>query len=159
MASDIQVTGTWILIAIYASLVLYFVIKGALSIKSISDYAVGNVNFSSIAVGLSLAASITSAATFVINPGLIAVYGISGVISFGIFFPLASMISLVVLSKAFRKYGQSVNALTLAQWIGVRYKSKKLCSNDGLFSCFTYHIYCFNFSCYYQSNIKIAESQ
>jgi sodium/pantothenate symporter len=124
MASDIQVTGTWILIAIYASLVLYFVIKGALSIKSISDYAVGNVNFSSIAVGLSLAASITSAATFVINPGLIAVYGISGVISFGIFFPLASMISLVVLSKAFRKYGQSVNALTLAQWIGVRYKSK-----------------------------------
>lgn len=125
MATDLQVTGAWILIAIYASLVLYFVIKGALSIKSISDYAVGNVNFSPVAVGLSLAASITSAATFVINPGLIAVYGLSGVISFGIFFPLASMLSLFVLSKAFRKYGQSVNALTLAQWIGVRYKSKK----------------------------------
>lgn len=119
-----QVYGTWILIAIYAIMVLYFVIKGALSIKSISDYAVGNVSFSPVAVGLSLAASITSAATFVINPGLIAVYGLAGVLSFGLFFPLASIISLVILSKAFRKYGQSVKALTMAQWIGVRYKSK-----------------------------------
>lgn len=124
MATSLQVTGTWILISIYASLVLYFVIKGALSIKSISDYAVGNVSFSPVAIGLSLAASITSAATFVINPGLIAVYGVGGVLSFGIFFPLASITSLVILSKAFRKYGQSVKALTIAQWIGVRYKSK-----------------------------------
>lgn len=124
MATDVQIIGTWMLISIYAALVLYFVFKGALSIKSMSDYAVGSVNFSPIAVGLSLAASITSAATFVINPGLIAVYGISGVLSFGVFFPLASMVSLVILSKAFRKYGQKVNALTLAQWIGVRYKSK-----------------------------------
>jgi len=124
MATSLQVTGTWILIGIYAIMVLYFVIKGALSIKSISDYAVGNVNFSAVAVGLSLAASITSAATFVINPGLIAVYGISGVLSFGIVFSFASLISLVVLTKNFRKYGKSVKALTLAQWIGVRYKSK-----------------------------------
>lgn len=124
MATSLQVTGTWILIAIYAAIVLYFVIKGALSIKNMSDYAVGNVNFSAISVGLSLAASITSAATFVINPGLIAVYGVSGVLSFGIFFPLASLVSLVVLTKSFRKYGKSVKALTLAQWIGVRYKSK-----------------------------------
>lgn len=124
MATSLQVNGTWILISIYAIMVLYFVIKGALSIKNISDYAVGNVSFSPIAVGLSLAASITSAATFVINPGLIAMYGFSGVLSFGIFFPIASMVSLIILSKAFRKYGQSVNALTLAQWIGIRYKSK-----------------------------------
>jgi sodium/pantothenate symporter len=105
-------------------MVLYFVIKGALSIKNISDYAVGNVVFSPVAIGLSLAASMTSAATFVINPGLVAVYGISGVISFGLVFPLASIASLVLLSKAFRKYGQSINALTIAQWIGARYKSK-----------------------------------
>ncbi|NOY49719.1 MAG: sodium:solute symporter [Chlorobi bacterium] len=124
MATSLQVIGTWILIAIYATLVLYFVIKGAVSTKNISDYAVGNVSFSPIAIGLSLAASMTSAATFVINPGLIAIYGVSGVLSFGIFFPLASMGSLIALSKAFRKYGQSVNALTLAQWIGIRYKSK-----------------------------------
>jgi len=124
MATSQQIIGTWILIAFYAIAILYFVIKGSLSIKNMSDYAVGNITFSPVAVGLSLAVSMTSAATFVINPGLIAVYGFSGVISFGIVFPLATLISLVVLTKSFRKYGQTVKALTLAQWIGERYKSK-----------------------------------
>ncbi|MCW8850815.1 MAG: sodium:solute symporter [Melioribacteraceae bacterium] len=123
MASESQVIGTWILIAIYASVILYFVIKGALKTKSLSDYAIGNINFSPTSVGLSLAASMTSAATFVINPGFIANYGLAGFISFGIVFPLGSLISLIVLTKSFQKYGQSIKALTLAQWIGKRYNS------------------------------------
>jgi sodium/pantothenate symporter len=124
MASAQQVTGGWILIAIYAAAILFFVIRGALRTKNISDYAVGSLNFSPWFVGLSLAAAMTSAATFVINPGLIAAYGISGLLSFGIFFPLASLISLVVLTKSFRRHGTNVKALTLANWIGSRYNSK-----------------------------------
>ncbi|MHC1704685.1 MAG: hypothetical protein AB9846_12325 [Tenuifilaceae bacterium] len=124
MATTEQVIGTWILIALYGSAILYFVIKGARKIKNIKDYAVGNVSFSPFFVGLSLAAAMTSAATFVINPGLIATYGISGVLSFGIFFPLATIISLIVLTKSFRKYGESVSAVSLASWIGKRYNSK-----------------------------------
>jgi sodium/pantothenate symporter len=85
---------------------------------------VGSIHFTPVAVGLSLAASITSAATFVINPGFIANYGISGVLSFGLFFPLAAMVSLVLLTKNFRRHGKQLKALTLAQWIGDRYKSK-----------------------------------
>lgn len=124
MASSAQVLGGWILIAIYSAAILYFVIRGAIRTKSISDYAVGSLNFSPWFVGLSLAAAMTSAATFVINPGLIAAYGLSGLLSFGLFFPLASLISLVVLTKSFRKYGTNVKALTLANWIGSRYNSK-----------------------------------
>jgi len=124
MASAQQVTGGWILIAIYAAAILFFVIRGALRTKNISDYALGSLNFSPWFVGLSLAAAMTSAATFVINPGLIAAYGISGLLSFGIFFPLASLISLVVLTKSFRRHGTNVKALTLANWIGSRYNSK-----------------------------------
>jgi len=124
MATSEQVIGTIILIVFYSALIIYFVIRGAQKTKSLSDYAVGNVNFSPIFVGLSLAVSMTSAATFVINPGLIAVYGISGVISFGIVFPLASIISLIILTKSFRKFGKNLKALTLAQWIGKRYDSK-----------------------------------
>ncbi len=124
MATNEQVIGTWILIALYASIILFFVIRGALKIKNIKDYAVGTQNFSPYFVGLSLAAAMTSAATFVINPGLIATYGISGVISFGIVFPLATVTSLIVLTKSFRKYGESVSAVSLASWIGRRYKSK-----------------------------------
>ena len=124
MANSQQIIGTWILIIFYSALIIYFVIRGALKTKSLNDYAVGNVNFSPIMVGLSLAVSMTSAATFIINPGLIAVYGFSGVLSFAIFFPLATIISLIVLTKKFRKYGQSLKAVTLAQWIGKRYNSK-----------------------------------
>ncbi|WP_439184518.1 sodium:solute symporter family transporter [Carboxylicivirga taeanensis] len=98
------------------------------------DYAVGSVNFSPAFVGLSLAVSMTSAATFVINPGLIAMYGWSGVLSFGLFFPLATLVSLVVLTKSFRKYGQSVKAISLAQWIGTRYNSKVYLLFMGLLS-------------------------
>ena len=100
MASSLQIYGTWILIISYVSLILYFVIRGALKTKSLSDYAVGNLSFSPISVGLSLAASMTSAATFVINPGFIANYGVSGFISFGIIFPLGSLISLFILTKS-----------------------------------------------------------
>lgn len=124
MATSAQVTGTWILVIAYMAVILWFVVRGALKTRSISDYAVGNIMFSPAVVALSLAASMTSAATFVINPGFIANFGISGVISYGIVLPLASMISLAVLTKSFRAYGQSVKALTLAQWIGDRYQSK-----------------------------------
>ncbi len=124
MATTAQVTGAWILVVLYMAVILFFVIRGALKIKNISDYAIGNIMFSPTAVALSLAASMTSAATFVINPGFIANFGISGVISYGLVLPFASVISLAILTKSFRRYGQSVKALTLAQWIGQRYKSK-----------------------------------
>jgi sodium/pantothenate symporter len=124
IASKELVTAGWILIILYMLAILYFVIRGALKTKTISDYAVGNIAFSPIFVGLSLAASMTSAATFIINPGFIALYGVSGVISYAIVLPIAAMISLIVLTFGFRKYGSVVKALTMAQWIGKRYQSK-----------------------------------
>ena len=124
MATPAQVTGAAILFAFYAITILFFVIRGSRKTKSINDYALGSVSFSPFFVGLSLASSMTSAATFVINPGLVANFGISGYLSFGIVFPLASMLSLVVMTKSFRKYGQSVKAVSLASWIRSRYESK-----------------------------------
>ncbi|HKM12864.1 MAG TPA: hypothetical protein PL115_02140 [Bacteroidales bacterium] len=124
MATSAQVIGASILFAVYAVFVLYFVIKGARGTKNIKDYAVGSFTFSPVYVALSLAAAMTSAATFVINPGLIATYGLSAYISYGLVFPFASLASLVILTKSFRKYGQSVKALTLSSWVGSRYNSK-----------------------------------
>ncbi|MDR2126977.1 MAG: hypothetical protein LBP63_09130 [Prevotellaceae bacterium] len=125
MATTPQVTGASILFVLYGIAILYFVIKGSRKTKSINDYALGNINFSPIFVGLALAAAMTSAATFVINPGLVANFGISGFLSYGIFFSIGSIVSLIILTKSFRRYGQSVNALSLASWIGSRYKNKK----------------------------------
>lgn len=124
MATLEQVTGTWILIGLYAALILYFVVRGALKTRNIADYALGSIRFSPAAVGLSLAAAMTSAATFVINPGFIANFGLGAFISYGIVFPVGAILSLIVLTKNFRKYGDTVKALTLAQWIGKRYNSR-----------------------------------
>lgn len=124
IASDTLVTYMWILLAVYAAVILFFVVRGARKNKSIQDYAVGNIGFPSWVVGLSLAASMTSAATFIINPGFIALYGISGVISFALVLPLAAFISLIVFTKGFARQGKAVKATTMAQWIGKRYESK-----------------------------------
>ncbi|MCV6631050.1 MAG: sodium:solute symporter [Flavobacteriaceae bacterium] len=115
----------WILLGFYALVILFFVIRGALKAKNISDYALGNIGFPAWVVGLSLAASMTSAATFIINPGFIALYGLSGFLSFGVVFPIAAILSLILFTKGFARYGSSVKAATMAQWIGTRYQSKK----------------------------------
>ncbi len=124
IASKELVTAGWVLILTYSAVVLYFVFRGARKTKNINDYAVGNIMFSPIAVGLSLAASMTSAATFIINPGFIAYYGLSAFLSYGIFLPVAAIFSLIILTKRFRSHGTSVKALTMAQWMGSRYNSK-----------------------------------
>lgn len=124
MASQELVWATTALLILFAAAILFFVIRGALRTASISDYAIGSIQFSPLVVGLSLAASITSAATFIINPGFIALYGLSGVLAFAVTMPLAIFVSLAILTKSFRKHGASVRALTMAQWIGKRYDSK-----------------------------------
>jgi len=75
----------------YAPVILFFVVRGAMKAKTIGDYAIGKIGFPSWIVGLSLAASMTSAATFVINPGFIALYGVSGIISMAVVLPLAAL--------------------------------------------------------------------
>jgi sodium/pantothenate symporter len=125
MATQPNVIATWILLLIYAGVVGYFVWRGAKRTRSMSDYALGSLAFSPVAVGLSLAASMTSAATFIINPGLTAYYGISGVLSMAIVLPLAALVSLIVFTKGFRRHGQVVKALSMAQWIGTRYGSRR----------------------------------
>ncbi len=123
VASNEYVIAGWILVLVYVTVIIFFVVRGALRTKSIADYAIGTMPFSPIAVALALAASMTSAATFIINPGFIALYGLSGVLSYAIVLPIAAMISLVILTKGFRRHGNTVKALSMAQWMGTRYKS------------------------------------
>ena len=54
IASDKLVTYMWILLAVYAAVILFFVVRGARKNTSIKDYAIGNIGFPSWVVGLSL---------------------------------------------------------------------------------------------------------
>ncbi|MDV7390610.1 hypothetical protein RZS08_04615, partial [Arthrospira platensis SPKY1] len=80
LASREMVTAGWVVIGALAMVILAFVIRGARATRLVNDYALGNLAFSPVAVGLALAASMTSAATFIINPGFIALYGVAGVV-------------------------------------------------------------------------------
>lgn len=114
--------ATYILILIYIISALYLAYRGARRTQSMKDYALGQ-GFSPVVVGLSLAASITSAATFIINPGFVAMFGWSAFMAMALVLPAGLYISLIVLSKSFQKYGSSVKAITLAQWVGIRFQS------------------------------------
>jgi sodium/pantothenate symporter len=116
-------SATAILLTVYAAVLLFFVVRAARRTKSLSDYAVGSQGFSPVVVGLSLAAGVTSAATFIINPGFVALYGWSAFLAMGIVLPIGMIGSLIVLTRSFRRYGSSVKALTLSQWMGKRYES------------------------------------
>jgi sodium/pantothenate symporter len=121
---DPKTLASWLLVLAYVSIIVVLVVRGARRNRSVADYALGNIAFSPIAVGLALAASTTSAATFIINPGIVAYFGLSAVFGLCVVLPISMFISLVVLTKGFRKYGDSVRALTLPQWVGERFQSR-----------------------------------
>jgi Na+/proline symporter len=54
---EVKVLASWLLIAGYAAAIIALVVRGARRNKSVEDYAVGNIAFSPVAVGLALAAS------------------------------------------------------------------------------------------------------
>jgi len=93
---------------------------------TMESFAVGSRTVPPVIVGLSLAANMTSVATFVINPGLVHAYGLSGVVGYGLAAPAGIFVGLVVTSKRFRQVGDRVTALTVPQWVGERYRDRRL---------------------------------
>lgn len=89
-------------------------------------YAVGNRDIPALVVGLSLAAQLTSVATFVVNPGLVYAFGLSALLGYGVAAGTGIMLGLALLSMRFRRHGARVQALTVPQWIGARYGSVPL---------------------------------
>jgi SSS family solute:Na+ symporter/sodium/pantothenate symporter len=92
----------------------------------IESFSVGSRRVPPFFVGLSLAANMTSVATFVINPGLIHAYGWAGVVGYGMAAPMGIFIGLVVTSKRFRRVGDQFTVLTVPQWLGERYGDRRL---------------------------------
>ncbi len=92
--------------------------------QTIESFSIGTKTANPIMVGLSLAVGMTSAATFVINPGLIYLYGLSGFLGYGIAAPLGIYIGLILMSKKFLQVGEQTKVLTVPHWIGERYGNK-----------------------------------
>ncbi len=116
----------WVAIVLYFSATSFVAARAARRTRTLATYAVGDRSIPATVVGLSLAAQLTSVATFVVNPGLVYAFGFSALFGYGIAAGTGIMLGLTVLSKRFRRHGARVQALTVPQWIGTRYQSPVL---------------------------------
>lgn len=117
---------TWILFIGYMAFTSWLAWQGHKKTKDISSFAIGTGDMNPIVVGVTLAASIASTATFVINPGFVYVHGMSALMHLGVAAGLGVTLGLAVMSFGFRRFGTKTKAITLPQWIGQRYGSRAM---------------------------------
>lgn len=113
-------TGLFVFITFYLSYL------GMKKTKSLAGFSIGNKDMSPYLVGITMAASISSTATFVINPGFVYNHGLAAYIHYGIAASLGIMTAFIVLTKGFRNLGDQQGSLTIPDWIYHRYGSRGL---------------------------------
>ena len=116
----------WGLFFLYIAATTWLAWLGSRRTRGIRSFAIGDGDMSAVVVGLTLAASLASTATFVINPGFVYVHGVSALIHLGGAVGLGIAVGLLALGVGFRRIGARSQALTVPQWIGQRYGSRAL---------------------------------
>lgn len=114
----------WILFGLYLIGTSYLGWLGHRKTDGFSSFAIGKGDLSPVVVGVTLAASTASAATFIINPGFVYVDGLAAFMHLGIAVYLGFLLMLWILSFQFRRMGTEMGALTIPDWIGKRYGSR-----------------------------------
>ena len=113
----------WTFFGIYLIGTAYLGWLGHKKTDDFGSFAIGKGDLSPLVVGVTLAASTASAATFIINPGFVYVDGLSAFMHLGISVYIGFVLMLVILSFRFREIGADQGALTIPDWIGKRYGS------------------------------------
>ncbi len=124
----------WVALGLYVAVTGALAYRGWRRTKSLESFAVGGRDISPLWIGLSLAAQLTSVATFVVNPGLVFAFGLAGLLGLGVAAALGITLGIVLFTRAFRRVGDKFTALSVPQWIGARYQSKLLSVVFGLIS-------------------------
>jgi len=116
----------WGLFLLYILGTSYLGYLGSKQTKDFSSFAIGDGNMSPLVVGITLAASTASAATFIVNPGFVYVHGLAAFMHLGlsVFFGITAM--LFILSYRFRSIGAENKAVTIPGWLGKKYNSQNL---------------------------------
>ena len=108
----------------YALLVYWLSFIGMRRTSSVEGFSIGNKDMSPYVVGITLAASIASTATFVINPGFVYQHGLAAYLHFGVAGSLGILCAFLVLTRGFLRLGETHSALTIPQWIYYRYNHR-----------------------------------
>jgi SSS family solute:Na+ symporter/sodium/pantothenate symporter len=114
----------WSLFVAYLAATAWLGWQGYRKTKGFGTFAVGNRAMNPVVVGITLAASVSSASTFIINPGFVYVDGWSAYFHMVLAVGISFITMLLILSFRFRQLGAASGALTLPDWIGKRYESR-----------------------------------
>ncbi len=113
----------WALFIVYLVGTAWLGIRGMRKTSGFSSFALGDRAMNPVIVGITLAASVSSASTFIINPGFVYVDGFGAFFHMTIGVAIGFLAMLTVLSFQFRRIGAESSALTIPDWIGKRYES------------------------------------
>lgn len=117
------ITTTVLLIG-YLGVLAWLGVAGMRKTTTLSGFAIGNRDMSPALVGVAMASSIASTATFVINPGFVYTDGLSAFVHFGVAAQAGVIFGLIAVCKGFRRHGDTHSSLTIPDWIGARYGSR-----------------------------------
>lgn len=117
-------TLAWSLFVIYLAGTAWLGWQGYRKTTGFGTFAVGDRQMNPVVVGIILAASVSSASTFIINPGFVYVDGFGAWFHMVIAVGIGFIAMLTVLSYRFRRIGAEKSALTMPDWIGKRYESR-----------------------------------
>lgn len=112
----------WISLILFAAIFMAIALWGRLRSKDASQFATGS-NAGPLTIGMSLATTLTSAAVFIVNPGLVYHYGLSAFLSFSVAANIGIILGLSILLKGFRKSGMEGGILSVPQWIQKHYQA------------------------------------
>ncbi|MCB0414933.1 MAG: sodium:solute symporter family protein [Bdellovibrionales bacterium] len=95
--------------------------KGFKRARTFKGFSIGNKDLNPIVVGITMAASIASTATFVINPGFVYTHGLAAYMHYGVAALLGVLAAFLLISKRFRQIGDGQGSLTIPHWIYQRF--------------------------------------
>ena len=116
----------YLCLACYMLATLWLSWVGMRKTQNIRGFAIGNRDMNPYLIGITMAASVASTATFVINPGFVYVHGVSAFIHYAIAGGGGIIAALFLLTRRFRALGDAGGAITVPDWIYQRYRSRPL---------------------------------
>ena len=116
----------YLVVSVFVILTFYLSWIGMRKTKDIKSFSIGNKDMNPYLIGITMAASISSTATFVINPGFVYAHGLSAYLHYGVAAPFGILCAFLLITKGFRQLGQDKGSLTIPDWIFHRYGSRAL---------------------------------
>lgn len=116
----------YLLTFLFVAVTFYLARIGMKKTQSLKGFSIGNNDMGPVLIGITMAASISSSATFVINPGFVYNHGLSAYLHYGIAASLGIVCAFLLLTRGFRKLGASQGSLTIPDWIFHRYGHRGL---------------------------------